>query len=92
MTIRTTFPLGQIVATQNALDVLTQSDIDIALQRHALRDWGDDLCQEDYAANNQALLDGTRILSVYKSATGDAYWIITEADRSATTVLLPSDY
>lgn len=85
------FALGQIVATPNALAHITQEDIAAALQRHVFRDWGD-LCAEDKEINNQAVLDGMRILSAYQAANGTKFWIITEADRKTTTVLLPEDY
>jgi hypothetical protein len=84
-------PLGQIVATPAALAVLTQPDIVAALRRHASGDWGN-VDAEDRAANDDALRDGTRVLSVYQSASGTTFWVITEADRSVTTVLLPDDY
>lgn len=84
-------PLGQVVATPAALGVLTQPDIVAALRRHASGDWGD-VDAHDRAANDDALKAGERLLSVYRSANGTTFWVITEADRSATTVLLPSDY
>jgi hypothetical protein len=85
------FPLGSIVATPNALAALPHPDILGALQRHQAGDWGD-LDEEDRAANNHALAGGSRLLSAYHSAAGVKFWIITEADRSATTILLPKDY
>lgn len=85
------FRLGRIVATPNALDHLSQDDILCGLQRHQAGDWGD-LCEEDRAANDQALTEGSRILSVYRGSNGTKFYIITEADRSVTTVLLPEDY
>lgn len=60
------------------------------LARHSMRDWGD-LCDEDKAANNLALSNGSRILSAYETPKGKI-WIITEADWSATTILLPDEY
>ncbi len=84
-------PLGQTVATPSALSVLSQSDIVAALRRHAAGDWGE-VDAHDRAANDEALMSGERILSVYRSATGTTFWVITEADRSVTTVLLPDDY
>jgi hypothetical protein len=84
-------PLGQSVATPNALAHLTQADISAALARHAVGDWGD-LCAEDKQVNDQAVVEGSRILSAYQAANGTKFWIITEADRSVTTVLLPEDY
>lgn len=85
------FRLGRIVATPNALENLSQPDILTAIQRHQAGDWGD-VDTEDRAANDRALTEGTRIFSVYHSTTAVKFWIITEADRSATTVLLPQDY
>ncbi len=85
------FRLGHIVSTPNALSRLTNEDILMSLQRHLAGDWGD-VDAHDRAANDHALVEGTRILSVYHAANGTKFWIITEADRSATTVLLPEDY
>ena len=85
------FRAGHIVATPHALECLTQADIDLGLQRHLAGDWGE-LGQEDKAANDLALLKCSRLLSAYNSASGIRFWIITEADRSATTILLPQDY
>ena len=85
------FQLGRIVATPNALAQITQQDIMAALLRHVVGDWGD-VCDEDRQANVVALVQGTRILSVYQSAVGLKFWIITEADRSSTAILLPEDY
>jgi len=86
-----TFPLGQLVATPTALANLTQEDITAALRRHVAGDWGD-VCAEDKLLNDRAVLEGTRILSAYRAANGTTFWIITEHDRSVTTVLLPEDY
>jgi hypothetical protein len=83
--------LGRIVATPNALRSITQEDILTGIQRHQSGDWGD-LGDDDRAANDGALADGRRILSAYNAANGTRFWIITEADRSVTTVLLPQDY
>lgn len=85
------FRLGRIVATPNALAQLTQDDILLGIQRHQGGHWGD-VGEEDRQANELALKHGTRLLSVYHSTSGVKFWIITEADRSATTVLLPEDY
>lgn len=84
-------PLGQTVATPAALGALDRPDIVAALRRHASGDWGD-VDADDRAANDDALRAGERLLSVYRSANGTTFWVITEADRSATTVLLPDDY
>ena len=85
------FRLGHIVSTPNALSQLTHEDILMAIRRHQSGDWGD-LDTDDKAANERALVERTRIISVYRSALGVKFWIITEADRSATTVLMPEDY
>lgn len=85
------FPLGQIVATPNALGRLSPTDVSTAIQRHQSGDWGD-VDGEDRLANDHALIEGTRLLSVYRSFTGETFWVITEADRSVTTVLMPEDY
>jgi hypothetical protein len=85
------FRLGQIVATPNALNKLTQQDVLTALQRHQAGDWGD-VCQDDRQANDRALNDGSRLFSVYHSEKQFKFWVITEADRSVTTVLMPEDY
>ena len=85
------FRIGHIVATPNALSQLTQDDILLGIQRHQAGDWGD-VDSHDREANNRALIEGTRLLSVYHASNGVTFWIITEADRSATTVLLPEDY
>jgi hypothetical protein len=83
--------LGRIVSTPNALQFLTDEDILSAIQRHQAGDWGD-LSDDDRAANDTALVQGTRIVSAYNAGNGIRFWIITEADRSVTTVLLPEDY
>jgi hypothetical protein len=87
------FSLGRIVGTPGALAALAEVGKNPAefLRRHINGDWGD-LDEEDRRANEQSLLDDSRILSAYKLSTGERLWIITEADRSSTTVLLPSEY
>lgn len=86
------FPLGNTVATPGAVVVLEEQGIEPAslLARHQAGDWGD-LCQEDAEANRQALEEGDRLLSSYRAGARKV-WIITEADRSVTTILLPEDY
>ncbi|WP_244190973.1 hypothetical protein [Ralstonia mannitolilytica] len=86
------FPLGRIVATRGVLTHLEREGIaaDPYLDRHVRGDWGD-VPPEDAEANRYALLAGARILSSYKIA-GERVWIITEADRSVTTLLFPSEY
>ena len=85
------FSLGQTVITANALDQLHPEDVIASLARHARHDWGD-LCPEDVEENELSLRQGFRILSAYCDRQGTKFWIITEADRSVTTVLLPEDY
>ncbi|MBA4062577.1 MAG: hypothetical protein C0501_02500 [Isosphaera sp.] len=90
MTRTVRFSLGQTVITANASLRLATEEVLTALKRHASGDWGD-LCPEDSLANDEALQHGGRLFSAY--GQGDSrFWIITEADRSATTVLLPNDY
>ena len=87
------FPVGQLVATPMALSALTeagQSPIEF-LSRHHHGDWGD-VCREDWGLNDEAVTDGTRILSSYRTAKNVKIWIITEADRSSTCILLPEEY
>jgi hypothetical protein len=71
--------------------VVDMADIMAATLRHASGDWGE-LDQEDLDANERSLRDGSRLLSAYRSKNGVRFWIITEADRSVTTALLPEDY
>lgn len=88
------FHLGHTVATPGALEALSQEGIlpELLLVRHVTGDWGD-VSEEDKKANNQDLVDGGRLLSAYALPnTGKRIWIITEADRSVTTFLLPEEY
>jgi len=87
------FRLGQMVATPGAIEAIAsagQSPLDF-ISKHQRGDWGE-VGKEDWDANNQALKDGTRLLSSYATSRGVKIWIITEADRSATTILLPEEY
>lgn len=84
------FPLGETVVTGNASARLTTEEVLAGLQRHACGDWGD-LYPEDVYANFEAIQSGGRLFSAYGTGR-HRFWIITEADRSATTVLLPDDY
>ncbi|MBN2573252.1 MAG: hypothetical protein JXP73_01685 [Deltaproteobacteria bacterium] len=84
-----TFPLGQIIATPGALEL--GIDLLPLLRRHARGDWGE-MCEEDLRANDEALLRGGRLFSGYTLPGGRRLWIITEADRSVTTFLLPEEY
>ncbi|MCC6763349.1 MAG: hypothetical protein IT293_01690 [Deltaproteobacteria bacterium] len=89
--LRGKFELGRTLSTPGALAALTPGDILSALRRHAVGDWGD--CgPEDWEENELSLREGFRLFSVYHSAAGVKFWVITEADRSATTVLLPDEY
>lgn len=85
------FNLGRQVMTCNAQRQLDPLSVFRCMGRHQKGDWGD-VCKEDNKANNQALNKGGRLFSVYHDANGIKFWIITEADRSVTTVLLPEDY
>ncbi len=82
---------GQVVATQGALAELHPQDMAAALGRHFAGDWGE-CCPEDWQRNDEALQAGWRVLSVYRDRNGTRFWVITEADRSATTILLPDEY
>ena len=85
------FNPGTIVATLGALELAQQGiDLPAYLQRHLKGDWGE-LCPEDKAENNLSLRCGYRLLSAYETPLGKL-WVITEADRSATTFLLPEEY
>jgi len=85
------FLLGRVVATPNALNRISNGEILNALSRHVRGDWGE-LDKEDREANELALKNGGRLLSSYRSTQNITYWVITEWDRSATTILLPEDY
>jgi hypothetical protein len=87
------FPLGQIVATPGALAALgrAQQPPTSFLARHASGDWGE-LEPADVAENQYSIAHGFRLLSSYQTNAGEKLWIITEADRSATTLLLPEEY
>ena len=89
------FPLGRLVATPDALEAVTHERILECLARHARDDWGD-VCAEDAAENNLSSREGFRILSVYlideSDPNSEKFWIITEADRSSTCILLPENY
>ena len=86
------FPLGQVVATPGVLDHLIAHEIDpvIYLHRHQVGDWGM-VPPEDWQANDEALVHGGRLLSAYVVAEVKI-WIITEWDRSVTTILLSAEY
>ena len=87
------FPLGDLVATPGALSVLEKNGIVPMrlIARHMRGDWGD-VPPDDAAANTDALRIGARVLSSYSLPDCARIWIITEADRSSTTLLLPDEY
>ena len=87
------FPLGQVVSTPAAIQLLEDNTTSFIsfLERHAQGDWGV-LCDEDKQANDEALKHGGQILSSYRVPSGAPLWIITEHDRSVTTILTPDDY
>jgi hypothetical protein len=92
------FNLGQVLATPDALDALQESgqSPDFFLARHAKGDWGE-VCSEDKELNDQSLVDGSRLLSAYRTLKNKRIWIITEAKndqghRAVTTILLPENY
>jgi hypothetical protein len=87
------FPLGQVVATPGALAALAEANQSpwALLQRHGRGDWGD-IPVEDQQENDFSVPQALRILSAYTLSTGVKLWLLTEADRSYTTVLLPAEY
>ena len=89
------FDTGALLMTEGVHRLVEQGLLSpsVYLDRHCSCDWGD-LCEEDVETNQQALLDGERLFSAYQTEHGDdkRLWIITEADRSSTTLLLPSEY
>ena len=90
---QTKFKLGSVVATQDAIETMSRCRVQASelLARHHAGDWGD-VCPEDAELNEQALLDGSRLMSVFKLNESDTVWAITEADRSSTCILLPENY
>ena len=87
------FPLGRVVATLGALQALEDAgqEPEEFLHRHDRGDWGE-IPEAERQENAFALQHGFRILSAYTTNTGDRIWVLTEADRSATTILLPDEY
>ena len=87
------FPLGQVVATPGALAALTEAGDSPTsfLQRHVVGDWGE-LDDGDRRENERSVSAGDRLLSAYTTSTGIRIWVITEADRSSTCILLPEEY
>ncbi len=91
--VQSKFPLGQVVATPGALDALERaSETPVAfIARHRLGDWGE-VCDSDKKLNDDAVVQGERLMSAYSTRLGEKVWVITEADRSSTTLLLPEEY
>ena len=87
------FTLGNMYATPGALKAISEAGETplIYFARHARGDWGE-VCKEDWAENELSLVHGFRVLSSYHTSAGEKLWVITEADRSATTILLPEEY
>ncbi len=88
------FKLGQIVLTRGVNDLMAQNkafakQVTQSIKKHSCGDWGD-TCKVDKAENEIAVKQGDQILSVYEGVK--KIWIITESDRSATTVLFPDEY
>ena len=87
ISIKSHFPLGQIIITKNAFERLPQGSLDAGIKRHGNRDWGN--VRADM--NDFALCHGGRLVSAYGAGASE-FWVITESDRSLTTVMLPEDY
>jgi hypothetical protein len=83
-----TVPLGKISVSDAVTSSISADEISNALHRHASRDWGD-LAADDVSANEAALQHGERLLSAYVSRRGVRFWVITDADRTASKVVLP---
>lgn len=85
------FKLGKILITSAVKEKISMRDIFIGLGKHSLGDWGN-ICEEDKTCNDEAVKNKKRIISQFESENNEKYWIITEYDRSYTTVLLPEEY
>jgi len=85
------FPLGSLISTPGALEFVSRDQMLDALSRHIQGDWGD-MDADDRTENERSLKEGLRLFSAYRTRGGMKFWIITEADRSVTTVLLPEEY
>jgi hypothetical protein len=85
------FPIGQLLITPMAEEALTREEIFYGLARHCAGDWGD-LDEMDWKANDEALMCHGRLLSQYSTSRGTRFWIITEGDRSITTILIPIEH
>lgn len=85
------FPMGKVVVTRGIIAKVPMEEAVLAIERHGRCDWGD-LCEEDRAANHAALRHDDRLLSKYRAPDGTEFYVITEWDRSYTTVLLTDEY
>ena len=85
------FETGHLVCTRSVIREISEVDVAVAFNRHRQGDWGL-VCEEDRLENGLSLEHHYRLMSVYENSEGRRFWIITEADRSATTVLLPEEY
>ncbi|MGN7170821.1 hypothetical protein ACTHSJ_33675 [Paenibacillus cellulositrophicus] len=85
------FELGLIVVTQGVMELIDEVDQMVALNRHANCDWGY-VSDKDMASNENGLMYGDRLMSAYSNGIGTEFWVITEADRSSTTLMLPGEY
>lgn len=85
------FKLGSVRITSNAASQINTDDLFAAFYRFKAGDWGD-VCHEDRKSNDSAIDKGRRILGTYTDRCAVKFWILTESDRSVTTILLPKDY
>ena len=85
------FEIGRLLITPGALQKISPKEVKESVRRHQTGDWGE-VCEDDGALNDWAMKNSERMLSAYRSSTGERFWVITEADRSVTTILLPSEY
>lgn len=85
------FPLGDVAITRGVPEAVDADEAMLCLARHAMCDWGH-VSEEDFLENQRALEHGLRLMSVYTTASGATFWIITEWDRSVTTILMPDEY
>jgi len=83
--------LGTLAISPGVKRLLVASDVQRGLARHQRGDWGN-VCEEDAALNDEAIRLGTRVMSVYAAHESGSFWVITEADRSVTSLLLPEEY
>ncbi len=85
------FPLGKIDMTRGVMNSVPAIEVWHAVMRHAECDWGE-VGKDDWQSNDAALKDDARLLSAYRASNAKRFWIITEWDRSITTILLPEEY